>query len=176
MSWPRRVRLWKRLQFGKPQVGGGLFFSSQVRGGFPPSLLLSLQLSLSGLGVWCAHKSACSGAGFPRWGCSGLFSPLLLRFLSSLSRWPLPLLCGLIQTAQPPSHASSSPLRGHKPGLFPVSRPQGSAAGSPRAGGRSAPSRPPVPLPHMGAAQGPPSARRAAAAVPPEPQSRPRRA
>lgn len=54
-----------------------------------PSLLLSFQLSLSGLGVWCVQKSACNCAGLPRWGCSGLLSlscspPLSLADFPSL--------------------------------------------------------------------------------------------
>lgn len=115
ISWLGRVRLWQRLQFGELQVGGGLLFFSQVRGDFfffssLPSLLLSFKLSLSGWGVWCVQKSACNGAGFPRWGCSGLFSPLLLLLLP-LSLCQLFLLCGRIQGASaPPPTFPSDPV------------------------------------------------------------------
>lgn len=83
---PGRVR----LQFGQPQVGGGLLlFPGSWRLIIPPpSLLLFFQLSLSGLGVRCVQKSACNARGSPGGAAPGSLSPPPLAAFPPL--WPHP--------------------------------------------------------------------------------------
>lgn len=134
ISWLGRVRLWQRLQFGELQVGGGLLFFSQVRGDFfffffaplSPPLFQALAFRVGSL---VRSEKCLQRRGVPQVGLLRAFlsppppPPLFLPAFPPL--WPHP------GRFSPPSHVplgSRLHLGEKKAALFPVSRPQGSAA------------------------------------------------